>query len=534
MSKPNWGRQLALAVTLVVLGSVSYWLVYNHKVKDEEQEEQSKKITQISPEKNPDKSKDTQIQTISLDDGAGKRLSVNCLDAALKVCKPGSSPKWEMTEPLKVKADDANVNSFVSTFNNLGASDTISLKEETPEKKVALLKEYGLDPAAVASGKVREIQMETSAGNLGIYLGQQHPIGDGTFAVIEHTPSGQKLTGKFDQNTVYVVPSYLKTNFEKPIAFWRNKKLLTIGAHEVAAFHLKGTKADIEATRQNGAWTLKTNGEELPGDIESIDNLMNGATYLVAKDFASDDKNDAKAKAILRGAHSIITFSLESEKASEKPKDKPATPQAAPILLTLFAKQAAHHEKNGAVQVRLYATVSNQDPLYEVETFAKDRLDKDVKDLRLSKLITSMDRFTAKKISFEGASLPKPIHLEMKDSKWSDQDSPQTTIDSEKVQGVLDRLAADKVQEFIPLAKAPADVLKAESKGLTFTLGDETTPAKRKLNFWKVPDKIDGKKGTGFKLYARDLNSPRKEIFLMESAASQGLPWDKNPFLKAI
>jgi hypothetical protein len=531
MSKPNWGRQLALAFTLVVLGSVSYWLVYNHKVKDEEQEEQSKKIAQISPEK-----KDTQIQTITLDDGAGKRLAVACLDIALKVCKPGSSPKWEMAEPLKVKADDANINSFVSTFNNLGASDTISLKEETPEKKVALLKEYGLDPAAVASGKVREIQMETSAGNLGIYLGQQHPIGDGTFAVIEHAPAGQKLTGKFDQNTVYVVPSYLKTNFEKPVTYWRDKKLLTIGAHEVAAFRLKGTKSDIEATRQNGAWTLKTGGEEVPGDVESIDNLMNGATYLVAKDFASDDKNDAKAKAILRGAHSIITFSLEKDKpAATQAAPSPgasaaAVQQQAPILLTLLAKPAAHHEKNGAVQVRLYATVSNQDPLYEVETFAKDRLDKDVKDLRLSKLITSMDRFTAKKMSFEGASLPKPIHLQMKDSKWIDQESPQTTIDSEKVQGVLDRLAADKVQEFIPLAKAPTDVLKAESQGLTFTLGDETTPAKRKLSFWKLSDK----KGAGFKLYARDLNSSRKEIFLMDSSASQGLPWDKNPFLKAI
>jgi hypothetical protein len=256
----------------------------------------------------------------------------------------------------------------------------------------------------------------------------------------------------------------------------------------------------------------------------------------VAKDFASDDKNDAKAKAILRGAHSIITFSLEKDKpAATQAAPSPgasaaAIQQQAPILLTLLAKPAAHHEKNGAVQVRLYATVSNQDPLYEVETFAKDRLDKDVKDLRLSKLITSMDRFTAKKMSFEGASLPKPIHLQMKDSKWIDQESPQTTIDSEKVQGVLDRLAADKVQEFIPLAKAPTDVLKAESQGLTFTLGDETTPAKRKLSFWKLSDK----KGAGFKLYARDLNSSRKEIFLMDSSASQGLPWDKNPFLKAI
>jgi len=552
-SKPNWGRPLALAAVLVVLGSLSYWLVYNHKPKEEEQEERNKKISQLTSTKDETPidgfgaSKETQIQTITLDNGAGTRLSVSCLDAALKVCKPGSSPKWEMSEPLKVKADDSNINSFVSTINNLNASDTISLKDETAEKKVALLKEYGLDPAAVAAGKTRSLRVETSTGNLGIYFGQQHPIGDGTFVVVEHAPSGKKLTGQFDQNQVYVIPSFLKGNFDKPTNFWRDKKLFTIGSHDVAVFHLKGTKADVEGTLQNGQWTLKSKTgkkvEELPGDIESIDNMLNGVAFLVARDFASDDKNDAKAKGILKGAHPIITLSLE--------KSKPATPQAspspgssgtpnaaaatqAPIVLTLFAKDA-HKEKNGVVQVRLFATVSNQDPLYEVESFAKDRTDKEVKELRLSKLITSMDRFTAKKLMFEGGSLSNPIRLGMKDSKWTDQDNPQTTIDSEKVQALLDKLSSDKVQEFIPLDKAPANVVKGEATGLTITLGDDTTPAKRKLVFWKVVDgKPADKKGAGFKLYAQDLNSPRKEIFLMDSSAAQGLPWEKNSFVKAI
>jgi hypothetical protein len=569
-SKPNWGRPLALAAVLVVLGSLSYWLVYTHKPKEDEQDEQSKKIAQLSSDqgkgqdkaKGKDAGKDRQIQTITLDNGTGTRLSVACLDVALQVCKPGSSPKWEMAEPLKVKADDSNINAFISTLNNLNASDTISLKDETPEKKVALLKEYGLDPAAVAAGKTRSIQVETTTGNLGLYLGQQHPIGDGTFVVVEHTDAGKKLTGQFDQNQVYVIPSFIKTNFDKPTNFWREKKLLTIGSHDVAAFHLKGTHADVEGTLQNGQWTLRSQTssktgskiEELPGDVESIDNMLNGVAFLVARDFASDNKTDAKAKAILHGARPIITLSME--------KAKPATPQASPspgssgtpaaatsaeqstpIVLTLFAKDA-HKEKNGVVQVRLFATVSNQDPLYEVESFAKDRMDKEVKELRLSKLITSMDRFTAKKLMFEGGSLSNPIRLAMKDSKWTDSDNPQTTIDSERVQSLLDKLAGDKVQEFIPLTKAPADVMKGESTGLTLSLGDETSAAKRKIVFWKVVDNSPenpkdkssgkGKKGAGFKLYAHDLNSPRKEIFLMDSSAAQGLPWEKNSFVKAI
>jgi hypothetical protein len=546
-SKPNWGRPLALAAVLVVLGSLSYWLVYTHKPKEDEQDEQNKKIAQLSSEKGQDKSKDRQIQTITLDNGTGTRLSVACLDVALQVCKPGSSPKWEMAEPLKVKADDSNINSLISTLNNLNASDTISLKDETPEKKVALLKEYGLDPAAVTAGKTRSIQVETTSGNLGLYLGQQHPIGDGTFVVVEHTDAGKKLTGQFDQNQVYVIPSYIKTNFDKPTNFWREKKLLTIGSHDVATFHLKDTHADVEGTLQNGQWTLQSKTgskiEELPGDVESIDNMLNGVAFLVAKDFASDNKTDAKAKAILRGARPIITLSMEKAKpATPSPGSSgtPAAEQPAPIVLTLFAKDA-HKEKNGVVQVRLFATVSNQDPLYEVESFAKDRMDKEVKELRLSKLITSMDRFTAKKLMFEGGSLSNPIRLAMKDSKWADTDNPQTTIDSEKVQSLLDKLAGDKVQEFIPLAKAPADVKKGESTGLTFSLGDETAPAKRKIVFWKVADNSlenpkdkSGKKGAGFKLYAHDLNSPRKEIFLMDSSAAQGLPWDKNSFLKVI
>ena len=38
----SWGKPLALAVTLVVIGTGAYWLEFSHKPKSEEKEEQEK------------------------------------------------------------------------------------------------------------------------------------------------------------------------------------------------------------------------------------------------------------------------------------------------------------------------------------------------------------------------------------------------------------------------------------------------------------------------------------------------------------
>jgi hypothetical protein len=524
MSQPNWKRPLALAVFLVVLASVTYWLEFNHRPKEEEAAEQSKKITQL---------KDQQIKSIAISNGNLKDIVFDCKDLAAALCKPGNNPKWELADPLNVKADDTNVNSFVSTLNSLAASDTISLKDETPEKKAALLKEYGLDPATISAHKDREVLITTDAGSTGIYLGVQHPIGEGIFAALEHSAKDQKLTGKIDENTVYILPNLMKPIFERDLTFWRNKKLFNISTPEVAIFHLKTSKTDISGVKTGGAWTLTVHGETFPGDMEAIDNLLTGATYLVAKSFVTDQKTDAKAKQTLKGAKNLLTFSIQkaappapAPSSSGAQTTAAATQSEEPVVLSLFQKQDGKAEKNGAIHMKTYVTLSNTDPLYEVESYAKERLEKDVKDLRLSKLITPMDRFSAKKLSFEGAQLSKPISLGMKDAKWFDSLDPNDTIDSEKVQSLLDKLSSTRTKDFIPMANAKAAVLKAESNSLKMTLGDDTQAEKKRLEFWKVIDK------SGSELYARDLASPRKELFLIDFALSEALPWDKNTFTK--
>jgi hypothetical protein len=136
----------------------------------------------------------------------------------------------------------------------------------------------------------------------------------------------------------------------------------------------------------------------------------------------------------------------------------------------------------------------------------------------MNKLITSLDRFSVKKVEFSGKPMgDKPLALVAQDTKWIDAGS-QSEVNGEKVQSFLDLLAGKHIQDFLEASKAPA----GEQDGLKITLGDDQNPSKHVFTFWKN----DGK------LYARNLSSARKEAFLVDSTVMDGLPWDRNFFKK--
>lgn len=489
MTQVNWMRQLALAVTLFVLGSFAYWLEFKKKPQKETQEEQSKKVFAL---------KDTPVHSVLLASDS-KTVEFACSDVTAKLCKPGDNSKWEITSPMKVKGDDTNVNSLLSALNQLQATEIIDLQEETPEKRAALLKEYGLDPQSRASA--RRIEVRTGDQQLTAYLGQSHPINDSIFTVVEKTKAGEKSTGQVDETKVYLIPSYFKSNFDHDLVYWRDKKLLTVAAHEIESFRLESKKSGgLTATRKDGQWILKTPKDEYAGDIETIDSLLSGAVFLAAKGFVADNKNDPKAAALLKGAQPALKLSLN--KSGEKE-------ETAPIVLTLFSKDQGK---------KLYATVSNVDPIFELEPSAKDRLDKEPRDLRLTKLITSMERFSAKRLEFEGPTVGnKPLVVQNNNGKW--QFADKSDANNDQVQKTLDKLSGNRIREFVSGSSIPA----GEKTGLKITLGDDKIPAKRQLVFWKA----------GAQLYARDLLSKRNEAFIVDPAVQEGLPTNPEYFKQA-
>ncbi len=492
MTQVSWSRQLGLAAALVVMGSIAAWLEYKHKPAQEAKEEQSKKIFSL---------KDVQVQGVTLKDGSGHVFEIRCSDTTSKLCKPGDNSKWELAQPSKLKADDSNGNSLISALNNLSVAESIDLKEETPEKRAMLLKEYGLDEAALLAHSTRQITVETTAGTTALYLGASHPIGESIFGVIETIPAGQKPSGKIDQNKVYLVPNYFKSNLDHDLTYWRDKKLLTISSHEIDGFELSGSKSQLQGKKTDAQWTLKTKkGDEFPGDIESIDSLLSATTYLTAKKFAADLKTDTKGKAALKGTRQVLTLTLHIEKGSNK-----ETP--APITLTLHKK----------AESSLFATLSNLDPVYELETSALDKLDKDAKALRLTKLVTSMERFTTKKIEVTGKQIgDKPLVLQNKDGKWiaeGEKEAPNV----ERVQAMLDKLSGNRIQEFITGGHA-----KGQDGAILIKLSDEKGELKRQIQLWR----------DGAMLYARDPASKRDEVYRVDSSITGDLPWTRDALSK--
>jgi hypothetical protein len=492
----NWRRQLMLAVALVVLASLTYWLEFGYRPKKEEQAQEAKKLCTL---------KDVRAQTISITSG-GLKITFSCIDPDGKLCKAGDNSKWNIISPVSLKADDTNVNTLLSSITSLASSDSIDLNSESPEKKQKLLKEYLLDQEARSKKDSRKVEIVSAAGDKYVVtIGDVHPMGDTLFVI----SGAGKPEVKLDEGKVFLIPVAFKSNFEHDLSYWRDKKLFSISAMDIGSFELQGSKAKISGIRKDGQWTLRPlsgKQEDFTGDIEGVDNMMTSLTYLTAKGFISDNKNDAVAKKAMRGFKKTVTFTVSG--------DPTKTDSLKPITLTVWTKKDPKDKSPSGT--KLYATMSNMDPLYELESYFSDKVDKSLNDLRLSKLITSVNRYTAKRLEFSGADLGKETFAIINaDSQWKDE-AGKAEVKGEKVQELLDKLSGNRIKDFLDGKKIPA----GEASGLKAVLMDEKKNKMRELVFWKHMGK----------LYGRDLLSKRNEAFLIDEALIPSLPFNRDAF----
>ncbi|MBL7715105.1 MAG: DUF4340 domain-containing protein [Bdellovibrionales bacterium] len=472
----NWKKPLILAVTLVALGGVALWLETSYRPKKEAQDESDRKALPL---------KGKAIATIRVSDGK-KSFKFRCLDQG-KLCKPGDSSKWEWVEPLVLKADDSSVNSLVSSLTTLAPSDTIDLTVETEDKKKTLLAEYRLDETSRKSAKKVELTMEDGTV-YSLILGDTHPIGDSQYALPK------------DEKKVLLIANHFKTNLEHPASHWRDKKLMTWNPHEIKAIHFEGPKGKWDATRKDTSWVLN---QDIAGDIENIDTLLNAIAYMTAKDFISEKRTDARSKSILSNAKRVAKFDLKRDAD----------------LITLSLYQKGGSGKPAVNDFKLYATLSTTEVLYELEPSSKDRFLKDLKDIRLTKLITSMDRFGAKKLSFSGGALGgNPLVLENMAGKWL-LAADKSEADLDQVNQFLDRISGNKITEFLGKTQP-----KGEESGIRVQIADEKGETKRDLVFWKSSDKV----------FARDMLVPKSEIVRVDPIIFESLPKSPDFFKKKV
>jgi hypothetical protein len=295
-----------------------------------------------------------------------------------------------------------------------------------------------------------------------------------------------------------------EVNHGHDLTYWRDKRLFTWTSHDVHSFKLTSSKGGVAGTRDGDQWTIQApaNPDPVRGDTESIDALISGITFLSAKAFIDP--------AALAGQKQIS--SLELRKA---PKEK-ASPETVTIQVYASTKQVAGKPE------KVFARVSNLAPAFELDPATKDRLEKSFSDLRMAKLITSMERFTAKRLEFSGPAFKESgkLTLAQKDGKWINVSAgAKPELNAEKVQTLMDRVGGNRIQEFVLGRAIPAGA----GDGVFMALWDDKdpegkSPAVRQLVFWK----------SGGKLYARDTLSTRQEAFVVDPLIGEALPWNKD------
>lgn len=486
--QPNWKRTSGLALLLFVLGGGAYWLEYSHRPKTEKEEAAQKKPFPLDGKS---------VNEAVLVYGKDRSFSFRCRDAAAKKCKPGDDAKWDLSVPMATSSDHGNVNSLISSLGMIEVEETISLKEEPAAKRAELMKEYGLSPEDRAKPDASRIEVTTDDGKKRtLRLGGNHPIGGKIFSIIE-------TDGKADEETVWLLPSHARTNLEHDLTYWRDKRLFTAELSTLSAFSIQG-KESFNGEKKDTTWILRKSGgkEEFQGDTEAIEVLLSSLAFLNAKAFPDVKEAQAAKKSI----HAEFVSGKETFAVDlfEKVGEAPPAPKG---------------QKGGPAPRRVFVKVVGRTELYEVDPSALTRIGKPMSDLRLSRLVPSLERFNMKSIRFSGKGLPEgTLELLNKDSKWFFGPDSKEEADGEKVQRFLDDLTGPRIRGFGTLTAAGGD----PTSGIELLTGDDKGPERRKIRFWKSEKK----------LFARDLLSKREEAYELDSALGTSLPWIKDHFRK--
>lgn len=480
----NWKLLLGLGGALVVLGGLTFWYEGYRAPAVEKREEATKK---------PFALEDLQIESVRIVSGKSE-FKFRCMDLDKSFCKMRDSANWEILHPLKGTADRSTVSALLTALNGISPSETLDLSQDPPEKRAQLLKDYQLDPESRRLALIEVVVQDEDKKSRSFigYLGNKHAIHSSIYMGVERD-------GKFVEEKVFIVPPQIKSYLSYDMNHWRDKKIFSFSPGEVLALDYRADEGKIFLEKDTGQWNIARVGDKTvnyPGDLENIEGLISAALFLNAKKFPAENKR-TDGKAVLAGAREFLEMSFH--RAGQKKLTS----------LTLL-------EKKSGKETHYYAVNSDMDPVYEIAGDVKNRLVKKLKDLRLQKLVTSQERFQAKKIEFRAPGVN--LSLVKAGSDWKLESDDKKTVNSSTVMAVFDQLTGNRVKEFLGSKTSPP----GEDKGMHVVLTDNAD-GKHEIVFWKSKDK----------LFARDLKSERKEVLELDPSVGKALPWTMDHFEKA-
>jgi hypothetical protein len=471
MKQPNWKIPLVLAFTLLALGSFAYWLQYSHKPKSDRAGNQLKKPLALPSE-------DTQIVQFRIKSASGV-IEGKCTSLEQKTCKASTLGEWMITYPHTIKGDAETIKDALTNATTMQATETIDLTEETPEKRKALIDEYGLssDKRTRIGSEFIELTLEDGK-KLAAWYGEPYPVGDKVFV-------GATENGNLNEKTIFIIANFYKTIFEKGLTHFRDKTILSFNRSDITDIEAQTTSGKFEAHLDKGSWLI--NGKH--GDYDRIETALSAISQLKAKEFPDPE--------LVKGAKSVVKYDFKSKTNSYSLELLEKTSK--PI------KIKGHEDIPG--ESHLYALATGMTEPVEVEAMIKSQIDKKVADLRVGILIGEAEKATATRLKFEGKGFTTALEFEYNGKAWVQKDSGPKA-DLSHVAATLDTMAATRATDIVsPAPKVLGDTV-------TVSIGDEKNPTKSHYLVYSVKNKN----------YAKDLTQAADEAYEITATEKNAFP----------
>ena len=320
-----------------------------------------------------------------------------------------SGADWQMVSPVSARPDNSEVSGLTTNLSTLEMQRVV---DENPSD----LKEYGLDQPRI------EVSFKAD--------GQQH-----TLFIGQKTPPGSDLYAKrANDNKVFLIQSYLESNFNKKAFDLRDKTAVKVERDKLDAVEIATPERTIRFTKPSGEWQL---GEPLQGraDFSAIEGLVSRLTSLQMKAIAAD---------------------VEGPDAKKYGFDKPA----ATVRFGTGSAQATLVVGGSAEKDTVYAKDLSRPGVFTVESSILEELKKDPSEYRQKDLFDART-FNSTRLEIVRAGQThafektKGKNKEGQDEEKWRQISPQTRdLDQPSFDKLLSAVTGTRATSFVDAATA--------------------------------------------------------------------------------
>ncbi|MBT3199462.1 MAG: DUF4340 domain-containing protein [Phycisphaerales bacterium] len=358
-----------------------------------------------------------EIEGPLLTEKPGTPVAITITDQAGKTLKFQSDAKgWRIIEPLKTGAIDENV---AALFNTLAATTCLQRyapgDPKTPDTSVT-----GLDKprwkVTLTDDKQKSFELN---------IGQYVPLSGKTRTYVRLGDDKQICVAKGD----------LAETLSRPMGFYRDRRMLTIGADAITSIRIAGAETYRLYRDANDKWIVGSGQDakkDYPADLTEIKTFLAGFAKIDAQQFVDDAPSDFATYGLTAGSELLSITLAYINQDSGKPVSRT-------ISLGLKTGSGGQNE--------VYAKLSTSPTVFTLPAELAEKFQPGILKLRDKKILQITEETTSR---IELAIDSKSITLAKTGDQWDIIFSPtkSSPANQQRIQLLLNRLAGLKAMGF--------------------------------------------------------------------------------------